>query len=470
MQKENKMGTQPIAKLVITMSLPIMLSMLVQAFYNIVDSVFVSMYDTNALSAVSAALSAQNLMIGIATGTGVGVNALLSRALGAKDNKLVQKIAGNGVLLAFVGYLIPLIFGLFFSSIYMECVVDPLDENAAAIINYGKDYLVIVCCFSFGIYGEIMFERLMQSTGRTILTMFTQGLGAIVNIVLDPIFIFNKGEGFLNMGVFGMGAAGAAIATVIGQIASFLLAVILNAACNKEVHLSIKGLKPNFNIIKQIYSIGIPSIIMVAIGSIMFYIMLYIIKIFSSSATAMQTIFGVYFKLNSFVFMPVFGLNNGVIPIIAFNYGAGNRKRMLKTIKFSAMLATILMTIGLAIFMLFPDSLLSIFSVTDDMMSIGVFALKAICTSFIFAGICIALSAVFQALGNGIYSTIVSVIRQLIVLLPSALLLAVIGRNTGNDNLIWFCYPIAEIASLAVTLVLYRRIYRTKIALIPEGV
>ena len=469
MKKENKMGTEPIAKLVITMSLPIMLSMLVQAMYNIVDSIFVSNFDTNALSAVSAAFSAQNLMIGIATGTGVGVNALLSRAIGAKNHKLAQKYAVNGVFFSFVGYSIPLLFGLFASKLYMQCVVDANDPNATAIIEYGRQYLTVVCCWSFGLYGEIIFERLMQSTGRTLLTMFTQGLGAIVNIVLDPIFIFKKGEGIFGMGVFGMGAEGAAIATVIGQCAGFVLGIILNHHYNKEIKLSFRGFRPDFKIAKSIYAIGVPSIIMVAIGSVMFYLMLFIIKLFTASPTPIQTVFGVYFKLNSFVFMPIFGLNNGVIPIIAFNYGARRRKRMMQAVKCSAVFASALMLIGFIIFMAFPGQLLSIFSVTPDMIQIGTFALRIISISFIFAGISIVLGSVFQALGHGTLSMIVSIVRQLVVLLPAALVLCLIGRSVGNDNLLWFSYPVAETASLLVSLFLFRRIYKNQISLIPEN-
>ena len=312
---ENKMGVMPIPKLILNMSLPMIISMLVQALYNVVDSYFVARYAQDALTAVSLAFPAQNLMIGVATGTAVGVNALLSRALGEKKPELANQIAENGIFLALVGYAIFLLFGLFGVRAFFST-----QTSVPQIIEYGVDYLSVICCFSFGLFGQIMFERLMQSTGRTIYTMFTQGTGAIINIILDPIFIF----------VFKQGAKGAAIATVIGQIIAFTLAVVLNHIKNDDLHLNLKAFRPNPGLIGRIYAIGVPSILMVAIGSVMTFLFNIILITYTRAAELSATVFGVYFKLNSFVFMPVFGLNNGVIPIIAYNYGARNRRRMME--------------------------------------------------------------------------------------------------------------------------------------------
>lgn len=453
-QTENKMGVMPISKLIINMSLPIIISMLVQAFYNIVDSYFVAQINEQSLTAVSLAFPAQNLMIGVATGTAVGVNALLSRALGEKNSALANKIAENGVFLAFVGYAIFLVFGLFGSRLFFAS-----QTNVESIIEYGVSYLTIVCCFSFGLFGQIIFERLMQSTGRTIYSMFTQGLGAIINIILDPIFIF----------VFDMGVTGAAVATVIGQIIAFLLAMFLNARKNPDIRLKLAGFRPDKKLIVRIYAIGIPSIIMVAIGSIMTFLMNMILIVYTAGKETAATVFGVYFKLNSFIFMPIFGLNNGIIPIIAYNYGAQNRKRMVRTIQLAVTYAMVCMLIGFIIFEVFPGPLLSIFNASESMMEIGIPALRIIATPFIVAGACIALGSVFQALGYAVYSMITSIARQLIVLIPSAYILARIGQNIGNDNLVWYSYPIAEVASLLMTIWLFIRLYRNVIALVPDG-
>ncbi len=445
MQQENKMGTMPVGKLIVTMSLPMIISMLVQALYNIVDSVFVSRISEQALTAVSLAFPAQNLMIGVATGTGVGVNALLSRALGEKNNERANKVAENGVLLALVGYAIFLVFGLFFSRTFMTS-----QTKIPEIIDMGTVYLNIVCCVSFGLFGEIMFERLMQSTGRTIYTMFTQGVGAIFNIIFDPICIF----------LFGWGVAGAAAATVAGQIVAFIMAVILNHRFNADVKLNLRGFKPDFKMIGEIYAIGVPSIIMVCIGSVMTFCMNKILIAYTTGKETAATVYGVYFKLNSFIFMPVFGLNNGVIPIVAYNYGARNKHRMLHAIKLSAAFACGVMLVGMVIFLSVPGLLFGLFDASEQMLSIGVPALRIISTSFAFAGVCIALGSVFQALGRGTYSMIVSFIRQLVVLVPCAYLLARWGLSIGNNDLVWLSYPIAEVFSLAVTLILFMRLYR----------
>ena len=451
---ENKMGIMPIPKLIVNMSVPMIVSMLVQALYNIVDSLFVARVNEQSLTAVSLAFPAQNLMIGVATGTAVGVNALLSRALGEKNQKLANEIAEHGVFLAMVGYVVFLLFGLFGVRFFFAT-----QTNVEQIVDYGVDYLSVVCCFSFGIFGQVMFERLMQSTGRTIYTMFTQGIGAIINIILDPIFIF----------VFKQGVKGAAIATVIGQIIAFILAAILNHKKNADIQLNLRAFRPKRHIVGRIYAIGVPSIIMMAIGSVMTYAMNRILIVHHVAKETAATIFGVYFKLNSFIFMPVFGLNNGIIPIVAYNYGAQNRRRMLQAIKLAVIFVSSYMILGAIAFMTLPGQLLSIFSASDVMLQYGIPALRIIGSTFILAGVCIALGSIFQALGFGVYSMIVSLCRQLLVLVPAAYILARIGAQTGNHDLVWFSFPIAELASLTATLILFRRLYRNVILPVPEG-
>lgn len=443
--KENKMGVMPIPKLLITMSLPMMLSMLVQALYNIVDSIFVAQIDEYALTAVSLAFPLQNLMIGVATGTGVGINALLSRSLGEKNEKEASLAANNGIFLALVSYLVFALIGLTISRPFFA-----MQTNIPEIVEYGTQYLTIICICSFGLFMQIAFERLLQSTGKTLYTMITQSLGAIINIIMDPILIF---------GLFGfpkMGVAGAAAATVFGQITAMTLALVFNLKVNHEIRLSIKGFRPDLRIIRIIYSVGVPSIIMMAIGSVMTFGFNKILLMFTSTATA---VFGVYFKLNSFAFMPVFGLNNGMIPIIAYNYGAQNKQRITATIKMSICIAISLMLVGLAVFQLLPDKLLLLFNASDHMLDIGVPALRTISLSFLFAGFCIVVGSVFQALGNGIYSLIISIARQLVVLLPAAYILA----HTLGLSAVWWSFNIAEIVSLVMSVVLLRKIYKEKI-------
>lgn len=448
--KENKMGVMPMGRLILSMSVPMILSMLVQALYNVVDSVFVARYSQDALAALSYAFPAQNLMIGTATGTGVGVNALLSKSLGEKNFEKANKTAANGVLLAMFGFVLFFLFGLFFAEPFIA-----FQTKTLSIIAEGRTYLSIVTMLSFGIFGEIMFERLMQSTGKTIYTMFTQGIGAIVNIILDPIMIFGL------LGCPQMGVAGAAYATVIGQIVAFILGIVFNHKCNPEVRLHAKNFKPDFGIIGRIYAVGIPSIIMVGIGSIMTTAMNKILNGFSDIAAS---VFGVYFKLQSFAFMPVFGLNNGVIPVIAYNYGAQKRKRMLHAVRLGCIIATCFMAVGILLMQCIPAELLALFDAGEEMLAIGVPALRIISISFVFAGVCIALSSVFQALGKGIYSMCISFARQLVVLVPAAYLLSL----SGNVNAVWWSFPIAEIASIAVSLLLFRHVYKTIIAKIPE--
>ena len=445
LENENKMGYQPIAKLVTTMSLPMMISMMVQALYNVVDSIFVSRVSEDALTAVSLAFPVQNLLIGLATGTAVGVNALLSKSLGEKNFKKANLVAENGVLLAFFGALIFIIFGIFGSEAFFKTQTD-----IPEIIESGTDYLTVCCCFSFGVFGQIIFERLMQATGRTIYTLLTQGIGAVLNIILDPIFIFGY------FGVPAMGAKGAAVATVIGQIAAFIIAVILNKFKNPDVNLSIKDFRPDFKIIGRIYSIGIPSVIMVAVGSFMTYSLNRILISFTKTAAA---VFGVYFKLQSFVFMPIFGLNNGTIPIVAYNYGAKNKARIISTIKVALIYAFSFMGIGLALMQIIPGELLSLFNASSEMTKIGIPALRTISLSYIMAGGSVVMISVFQAFGKGIYSMLISIARQLVVLLPAAYLLS----KTGVLDNIWWAFPIAELMSVGVALVLFIRLYKTTI-------
>ena len=450
-EKENKMGVMPVNKLLMNMSLPMMISMLVQALYNVVDSIFVSRIDENALTAVSMAFPIQSLMIALGVGTGVGVNALLSRSLGEKDYDRVNKAAGNGIFLAGINYLVFLLVGILVTTpFYLSQTKD------AQILSYGQQYLTIICCCSFGMYGQFIFERLLQSTGRTFYTMITQSIGAIINIILDPVFIFGY------FGVPKMGVAGAAIATVIGQIVAGTIALVINIKKNDEIQLKLKGFRPDGKIIAWIYEVGIPSIIMQAIGSVMIYGMNRILIAFSSTAVA---VFGVYFKLQSFIFMPVFGLNNGMVPIIAYNYGAGKKDRLIKTLKLSIIYAVGLMLLGVIIFQLFPAPLFALFDASEIMLAIGIPALRIISLSFIFAGFCIVCGSLFQALGNGVYSMVVSIARQLLVLLPVAYLLSL----SGKVEAVWWAFPIAEIVSLSLTVFFMFRINRKVISRIGES-
>lgn len=441
-QTENKMGIMPVGKLLLNMSLPIMISMLVQAFYNIVDSIYVSRINENALTAVSLAFPIQNLMIAVAAGTGVGVNALLSKALGEKNYEKVNKTAGNAIFLAVMSYLAVLILSFAgIGAFYCSQTTD------AEIISYGLQYGKICCYLSFGVFIQVTMERLLQATGKTVYTMIIQGSGAIINIILDPIFIFGM-YGFPKMGV-----AGAAAATVTGQIIAGAMAVVLNHKVNHEVHITWKTMRPDSRIIAQIYKVGVPSIVMQSIASVMTYGMNLILMTFSSTATA---VLGVYFKLQSFIFMPVFGLNNGMIPIIAYNYGANCKKRVLETIKYSVIYAMSIMTVGTIIFHVFPKELFLLFDASETMLAIGVPALRIISLSFIVAGYCIVCGSVYQALGNGVYSLTVSVARQLFVLLPVAYLLSLLG----NVNYVWLSFPIAELMSLVMSTIFLVRIHK----------
>ena len=443
MNRENKMGVMSVKKLVITMSLPMMVSMLVQALYNVVDSIFVSQVCEDALTAVSLAFPAQNLMIGVATGTGVGVNALLSRSLGEKNFEKANKIAAQGVLLAMFSFILFALFGIFGTKIFFAAQV----EKGSPIYNYGVDYLSVVCIASMGLFGQVMMERLMQATGKTTLSMATQLAGAITNIILDPLFI-------LGIGPFPrMEAKGAAVATVIGQTVAFIVGIIINETANKEINLRFSNLRPDFKIIVDIYKIGIPSVLMVGIGSLMTFLLNKILLSFTTTAAA---VFGVYFKLQSFIFMPIFGLNNGVIPIIAFNYGAKKKERITECLRFSCVIAVSIMAFGMILMWLMPEQMLRLFDAKEEMIALGVPALKIISTSFILAGVCINLGSAFQALGKSYFSMIISFCRQIVVLLPAAYLLS----KTGVLNNVWFAFPIAEVMSLTVTLICFSYIYK----------
>ena len=443
--KENKMGVMPVPKLLISMSLPMIISMLVQALYNIIDSMFVAQLSEDALTAVSLAFPVQNLMIAIATGTGVGINALLSRNLGEKRFEEANLAARNGIFLGFISFICIAVFGTVGSRFFFAAQTDN-----AVIVNYGTQYMLIITIMSFGIFLEITLEPLLQATGKTFYTMITQGTGAVINIILDPILIF---------GLFGfprLEVAGAALATVFGQIVAMFLALLFNCRKNTELNLNMRKFRPDKRIISIIYKVGVPSIIMQSISSIMVFGMNKILMPFSSTATA---VFGVYFKLQSFIFMPVFGLNNGMIPIIAYNYGARNRKRILSTMRLSIYIAVSIMLVGLLIFQLLPGSLLKLFDASQHMIEIGIPALRIISLSFIFAGYCIIMGSVFQALGNGVYSLIISVARQLLVILP----VAYIFSKIWGLNAVWLAIPIAEIASVVLSTLLFKRINRLKL-------
>ena len=442
-QKENKMGVMPVGKLLFTMSLPIMISMLVQALYNVVDSMFVARVSENALTALSIAFPIQNLMIAVSVGLGVGLNAVVSRALGAKDTKGVNRAATNGIMLMFICGLLFMLGGATLVRPYFEMQTD-IEE----IVTSGIDYTSIVMMGSMGVFMQILFERLLQSTGRTMLTMFSQGVGAIINIIFDPIFIFGY-FGFPKMGV-----AGAAYATILGQWVAALLGLILNIRKNPEVSISMKGFKPHGATIRLILSIGIPSVVMQSIGSVMTFLMNQILIAFSSTAVA---VFGVYFKLQSFVFMPVFGLNNGTVPIVAYNFGARKGDRMKKTIQYSVYAAIVIMICGALIFQAIPDKLLMLFDASDEMLRVGVPALRIISLSFPLAGFGIGAGAVFQALGFSVYSMIISLIRQLVVLIPCAYL---IGMLTGDVTGVWWAFVVAEVVSLTVSALYLRRVNR----------
>lgn len=447
--KENKMGTMPVNRLILTMSLPMMISMLIQSLYNIVDSIFVAQINENALTAVSLAFPVQNLMIAVSVGTGVGMNALLSRQLGEKKEKDARITAANGVFLGFFHYLLFLILGLTAVNFFFAT-----QTSDPQILAYGNEYLVIVMCLSVGQFLQITFERLLQSTGQTIYTMYTQGTGAIVNIILDPIMIF---------GLFGfpaLGVAGAAYATVIGQVVAAAMAFYFQQTRNKEIAIDYKSLKPKGSVVKEIYRIGIPSMVMSSITSVTTFTLNLILSKFSSTAIA---VYGIYFKLQTFVFMPVFGLNNGMIPILSYNFGARKRERMIKIIKYTIYYALGIMLAGLFLFQMFPTQLLGFFNASEEMKTIGIPALRTISISFVLAGFDIICGTIFQAFGRGMMSLSVSVLRQLVVLIPVAYFLSLSGRL----EIIWWAYPISELFSAALCAVFLRYIFKKYINDLP---
>lgn len=443
--QENKMGVMPVGKLLVNMALPMIISMLVQAFYNIVDSVYVSQVSESAVTALSLAFPVQNMQIGFAVGVGVGVNALLSQSLGRKDQESVNWAAGQGVFLALVATALFMLFGFFGVRPYYT-----MQSTVAETVEGGIAYTSICCIFTVGVFIQVLCERLLQATGRAMQTMILQGTGAIINIILDPVFIHGW------WGMPRMGVAGAAVATVIGQCTGAVLGIYLNLRHNPEVQLHVKFMKPNWKVIAPILEVGIPSVVMNGIGSVMNFGMNQILQGFNEVATG---VFGIYYKLQSLFFMPLFGINNATISILAYNYGARRPKRIVHTLKLATAVAVCIMLVGLAVFQLFPQALLGIFNPTEEFLAIGVKALRILCLPFPVAAICISLGASFQALGKGSYSTVVSLCRQLIVLLPAAYLLSL----TGDVNNVWWSFPIAEVMSALVTGLLFAKLYRQKV-------
>ena len=452
--RENKMGVMPVGKLLVNMAVPMIMSMLVQALYNVVDSVYISQYSQDAVTALGLAFPVQNVQIGCAVGIGVGVNSMLSKSLGEGNRQMANQVAGNGIFLGLLFTAIFMLFGAFGTRFYYSVQTDN-----QAILESGIQYTSVCCLFTLGIYFEVLFERMLQATGRTFYTMITQGVGAVINIVLDPVFIF--GVEWLNIPE--MGAAGAAIATVAGQWAAAVLALIFNLKVNHDVQLSVKNIRPRAYVIKPVMAIGVPSIIMNSVSSVMNFSLNQILMGFEKVAVGVgetaTAVFSIYYKLQSFFFMPLFGLNNATISVVAFNYGARKPERITKTLKLAVGGALCFMIAGLLTFELIPGTLLSIFNLSGTFMEIGKTALRLIAIHFPIAAVCIALGASFQALGNGMYSTITSLCRQLLVLLPVAWLLSL----SGNVHMVWWAFPIAELVSLTVTMICFVRIYRRKI-------
>ena len=442
--RENKMGVMPIGRLLAGMAVPMMISMLVQAFYNVVDSIFVAQLSEDALNAVSLAFPLQNLMIAVGAGTAVGINALLSRSLGEKNQTMADRAANTGIFLSLCSFVVFALIGVLFSRTFFEIQA----AGEPIIVEYGTEYATICLGLSIGIFSQFCFERLLQSTGRTTLAMVTQLTGAVINIIMDPILIFGY-FGFPRMEV-----AGAAAATVLGQIVAAIMAVVMNLKCNPDVNIRLREIRWNGHVAGEIYRVGFPSIVMQSIGSVMVFGMNKILFGFTKTATA---VFGAYFKLQSFIFMPVFGLNNGMVPIVAYNFGAGRMDRVKKTVKLAVCTAVAIMAVGLAIFQLAPELLLSFFDASEEMLEIGSVALRIISLSFLLAGFCIIAGSVCQAIGNPFYSLIVAVARQLVVLLPVAWLLS----RSGRLELVWVAFPVAELMSLTLSAIFLRRTLRS---------
>jgi len=445
-REENKMGVMPVKQLIISMSLPMMISMLVQALYNVVDSIFVAKISEDALTAVTLAFPMQNLMIALASGTGVGINSLLSRSLGEKKFDRSDAAANTGIMLTILNFVIFLIAGIVGARAFIAS-----QTSDVAIIEDGAVYLGIVTTLSLGLFCQVTFERLLQSTGRTVYSMISQLTGAVINIIFDPIMIF----GLLGCPAFGV--AGAAYATVLGQTVAAVVGLVLNLKYNHDIKIKLSSIiKPKADIVGQIYMVGVPSILMMSIGSVMTYLMNQILIVFSTTAAA---VFGVYFKLQSFFFMPIFGMNNGVIPVLAYNYGARNRKRIDDALKFAFALAITIMLVGTIVFELIPGVLLQMFDASDDMLAIGIPALRIIAVHFPVAAASIVMGSIFQAFAKSIYSLFVSIGRQLVVLIPVAYLLSL----TGNLNAVWFAFPIAEVVSFILSLTFFRIVYRSTV-------
>ena len=451
---ENKMGVMPVGRLLFNMAMPMIIAMLVQAFYNVVDSYFVSRISDDAairesaIAAMSLAFAVQNILIGFAVGIGVGVNALLSKSLGEGNQERANYAAGNGITMAVIATGLFMVFGALFADDYFKMM-----SNSALTVEYGTQYISIICLLSLGVFVEVLAERLLQASGRTVYTMITQGTGAIINIIMDPVLIFGIGP-FPKMGI-----AGAAVATVIGQWVAAVMAMIFNIKFNPDVQFAPRYFKPKREVVLPIMTVGIPSVIMNSIGSIMNIGVNKILQGFTQYGEVPINVFGIYFKLQSFFFMPLFGMNNATISIVAYNYGARKPERITKTLKIAAASALIFMLVGLTVFQTVPELLLGIFDNSEAFLTLGSGALRTISWCFPFAAVCIALGASFQALGNGIYSTIISLCRQLIVLLPAAYLLSL----SGNLNAVWWAFPIAELMSMAATAFFFVRIYRQKI-------
>lgn len=443
--QENKMGVMPVGKLLFNMALPMIISMIVQALYNVVDSIYVSQVSESAVTALSLAFPVQNMQIGFGLGIAVGVNSLLSKSLGEKNQEAANFAAGNGIFLMIIAVALFMLFGIFGARPYFE-----MQSTVTETVEGGIAYTSICCIFTLGCFAQMLGERLLQSSGRTVYTMISQSTGAVINIILDPIFI----HGWL--GLPAMGVAGAAIATVIGQWIAAGMCLFFNLRFNPDVQLGLKYIRPRTQTLKPILAVGIPTLVMNSIGSVMNFGMNQIFQGFQETATG---VFGIYYKLQSFFFMPLFGTNNATISIIAYNYGARKPERMTKTLRLALVTGLCFMLFGLAVFQLMPQTLLGLFNPSEEFLRMGVKALRIVSIHFPIAAVGIMLGASFQALGNGIYSTIVSLCRQLLVLLPVAYLLSL----TGNVDNVWWSFPIAEVVSALVTLVLYRRLYLKKI-------
>ena len=442
--QENKMGVMPVGRLLAGMAVPMMISMLVQALYNVVDSVFVSRISENALNAVSLAFPLQNLMIAVGAGTAVGINALLSRSLGEKRQDMADRAAGTGIFLSLCNAVVFACIGIFLSRAFFMAQAKSVPE----IVEMGTAYTRICLGLSVGLFSQFCFERLLQSTGRTVLAMTTQLVGAVINIVLDPVFIFGL------CGMPRLGVTGAAVATVLGQMVAAVLAIVMNLKKNPDIHIRPRLIRWDKTVAREIYRVGVPSIVMQSIGSVMTFGMNKILFVFTPTATA---VFGAYFKIQSFIFMPIFGLNNGMVPIISYNYGAARPDRVWKTVRLTIFTAVGIMCLGFLAFQTIPDVLLSLFDASAEMTAIGVPALRTISISFLLAGFCIIAGSVCQAIGNPLYSMVVSVCRQLVVLLPAAWLLS----RTGRLELVWWSFPIAEIASVTLSAIFLRRTVRS---------